>query len=355
MRLPCSTKTSRTAWWARVRARRWCWAWAQARTLPGQRRHGPGRRDRPDRLPGRRRRGGPAAGPLLGGGPRQGQGRDAASARENRARPQRRGRAGPYRHYMQKEIFEQPRAIADTLEGVEGITPELFGDGAYSTFKAIDNVLILACGTSYYSGCVAKYWLEASPKSPPRWKWPANTATAPACPTPHAGGHHHPKRRNRRHPGRAAPRAKPGHDAHADHLQRGHQRHGARVQTLPTSPAPGLKSVWRPPRPSPPSWPACFCSRWRWRRPKAAERGARSRAPQSHAPPARGAASRAGAGAPNHQLGRRLRPQRKRAVPGPRHCTTPSRWKARLKLKEISYIHAEAYPAGEFKHGPWPW
>ena len=73
---------------------------------------------------------------------------------------------GPYRHYMQKEIFEQPRAIADTLEGVEGITPELFGDGAYSTFKAIDSVLILACGTSYYSGCVAKYWIEAIAKVP---------------------------------------------------------------------------------------------------------------------------------------------------------------------------------------------
>jgi glutamine---fructose-6-phosphate transaminase (isomerizing) len=73
---------------------------------------------------------------------------------------------GPYRHYMQKEIFEQPRAIADTLEGVEGITPELFGDGAYSTFKAIDNVLIFACGTSYYSGCVAKYWIEAIAKVP---------------------------------------------------------------------------------------------------------------------------------------------------------------------------------------------
>jgi len=73
---------------------------------------------------------------------------------------------GPYRHYMQKEIFEQPRAIADTLEGVEGITPELFGDGAYSTFKAINKVLILACGTSYYSGCVAKYWIEAIAKLP---------------------------------------------------------------------------------------------------------------------------------------------------------------------------------------------
>ena len=68
---------------------------------------------------------------------------------------------GPYRHYMQKEIFEQPRAIADTLEGVEGIVPELFGDQAYRVFKDIDSVLILACGTSYYSGCTAKYWLES--------------------------------------------------------------------------------------------------------------------------------------------------------------------------------------------------
>ena len=73
---------------------------------------------------------------------------------------------GPYRHYMQKEIFEQPRAIADTLEGVEGIVPELFGDGAYRIFKDIDNVLILACGTSYYSGCTAKYWLEKIAKVP---------------------------------------------------------------------------------------------------------------------------------------------------------------------------------------------
>ena len=75
---------------------------------------------------------------------------------------------GPYRHYMQKEIFEQPRAIADTLEGIEGIVPELFdgpqtqaGHNAHRVFQDIDSVLILACGTSYYSGCVAKYWFES--------------------------------------------------------------------------------------------------------------------------------------------------------------------------------------------------
>ncbi|MCR5883950.1 glutamine--fructose-6-phosphate transaminase (isomerizing) [Rhizobacter sp. J219] len=73
---------------------------------------------------------------------------------------------GPYRHYMQKEIFEQPRAIADTLDAVEAITPELFGDGAYRVLKDVDSVLILACGTSYYSGSVAKYWLESIAKIP---------------------------------------------------------------------------------------------------------------------------------------------------------------------------------------------
>lgn len=73
---------------------------------------------------------------------------------------------GPYRHYMQKEIFEQPRAIADTLDGVVSITPELFGDGAYKVFKDVEQVLILACGTSYYSGSTAKYWLESIAKIP---------------------------------------------------------------------------------------------------------------------------------------------------------------------------------------------
>ncbi|UZD55339.1 glutamine--fructose-6-phosphate transaminase (isomerizing) [Caldimonas aquatica] len=73
---------------------------------------------------------------------------------------------GPYRHYMQKEIFEQPRAVADTLDGVQGITPELFGDGAYSVFKDVEQVLILACGTSYYAGSTAKYWLESIAKIP---------------------------------------------------------------------------------------------------------------------------------------------------------------------------------------------
>jgi glucosamine--fructose-6-phosphate aminotransferase (isomerizing) len=68
---------------------------------------------------------------------------------------------GPYRHYMQKEIFEQPRAISDTLEGVLSFTPELFGKEAGKVFSQIDAIQILACGTSYYSGMTARYWLES--------------------------------------------------------------------------------------------------------------------------------------------------------------------------------------------------
>ena len=73
---------------------------------------------------------------------------------------------GPYRHFMQKEIFEQPRAISDTLEPVGAIDPVLFGDAAETAFPAVDGVLILACGTSYYAGCVAKFWLESIAKIP---------------------------------------------------------------------------------------------------------------------------------------------------------------------------------------------
>lgn len=66
---------------------------------------------------------------------------------------------GPYQHYMQKEIFEQPRAIGDTLTNITSFGPELFGASS-NEWNAFDQILILACGTSYYSACVAKYWLE---------------------------------------------------------------------------------------------------------------------------------------------------------------------------------------------------
>ncbi|WP_168787599.1 glutamine--fructose-6-phosphate transaminase (isomerizing) [Paraburkholderia aromaticivorans] len=73
---------------------------------------------------------------------------------------------GPYRHFMQKEIFEQPRAITDTIPQADAFDASLFGEGADKVFADIDNLLILACGTSYYSGLTAKYWLESVAKIP---------------------------------------------------------------------------------------------------------------------------------------------------------------------------------------------
>lgn len=68
---------------------------------------------------------------------------------------------GAYRYYMQKEIFEQPRAVADTLQDVTSVMPELFGDSAWRVFNAVDSVLLLACGGSYHAALTAKYWIES--------------------------------------------------------------------------------------------------------------------------------------------------------------------------------------------------
>jgi glucosamine--fructose-6-phosphate aminotransferase (isomerizing) len=76
---------------------------------------------------------------------------------------------GKYRHYMQKEIFEQPQALAQTLEliaGGAGITPQHFGARAAEVFDGVRRVLVLACGTSYHAGLVARYWIESIAKLP---------------------------------------------------------------------------------------------------------------------------------------------------------------------------------------------
>ncbi|MGQ2965870.1 glutamine--fructose-6-phosphate transaminase (isomerizing) [Methylophilus sp.] len=76
---------------------------------------------------------------------------------------------GPYSHFMQKEIHEQPRAISDTIEALiddGAFRSELFGTAAADIFRHIDSVLILAAGTSYYAGLTAKYWLESIARIP---------------------------------------------------------------------------------------------------------------------------------------------------------------------------------------------
>jgi glucosamine--fructose-6-phosphate aminotransferase (isomerizing) len=75
---------------------------------------------------------------------------------------------GPYSHFMQKEIHEQPKALADSLEPIldDGVTPLLFGPDAEQILRDVDAVQIIACGTSFYAGSVARYWLESIAKVP---------------------------------------------------------------------------------------------------------------------------------------------------------------------------------------------
>jgi glutamine---fructose-6-phosphate transaminase (isomerizing) len=76
---------------------------------------------------------------------------------------------GPYSHFMQKEIHEQPKALTDTIEALiddNSFSPVLFGDDASEVFSQIDSILILAAGTSYYAALTAKYWLESIAKLP---------------------------------------------------------------------------------------------------------------------------------------------------------------------------------------------
>ena len=73
---------------------------------------------------------------------------------------------GAYSHFMQKEIYEQPKAVSDTAEIFldAGFIAENFGENAEAVFNDIDSIKILACGTSYYAALTAKYWLESIAK-----------------------------------------------------------------------------------------------------------------------------------------------------------------------------------------------
>jgi glucosamine--fructose-6-phosphate aminotransferase (isomerizing) len=93
---------------------------------------------------------------------------------------------GPYQHYMQKEIFEQPKAIADTLDQTDAIDAAQFGEIAPDVFRRIDSVLILACGTSYYAGCVARYWIEAIAQIPVNVEIASEYRYRPTVPNPNS-------------------------------------------------------------------------------------------------------------------------------------------------------------------------
>ena len=268
---------------------------------------------------------------------------------------------GPYRHYMQKEIFEQPRAIADTLAGVEGIVPELFdgaglhgepGAAAWRVFKEIDSVLILACGTSYYSGCAAKYWLEEIAGIPTQVEVASEYRYRTSVPNPRS---------------LVVTISQSGETAdtlaalrHAQSLGMQHTLTICNVSTSAMVRECKLAYVTRAgveiggaTTPAPASQPAglFLLSPAPEQTPErhTAEQGAAVIQAMRHLPVAL-------------QAVLALEPQviswaqdfarMENALFLGRGLHYPIALEGALKLKEISYIHAEAYPAGELKHGP---
>ena len=263
---------------------------------------------------------------------------------------------GNYRHFMQKEIHEQPRALTDTLliaVAQDHIQPEWFGFDAAEVLGKVNAVTFLACGTSYHAAKVATYWLEEIAGIPAHAEIASEYRYRTTVPNPDALDRHHlAVRRNRRHPGGAQPcqGAGPGQDA--DHLQRAGV--GAHPRLAPQVPDP------RRPR-----------NRRRLDqglhhpagRPVPADAGAGQAARPADAAEQETAHLAELRSLPNKvQQVLALEPQveawsqrfanKHHALFLGRGVHYPIALEGALKLKEISYIHAEAYPAGELKHGP---
>ena len=263
---------------------------------------------------------------------------------------------GGYKHFMLKEIYEQPAAVRDTVLGRVSLeTGTIFPDETGlddAMLRAVERVTLIACGTSWHAALVGKFLIEELARIPVEVDYGSSTATAGRWPTArHAGRGHHPVGRDRRHAGRAARGPPPGRPQPGD-LQRRRQHGHARERRARSTPTPARRSASPRPRPSPPSWSRCTCWRCTWRRP-----AARSSAEQrkSHiaellqlpqqiehvlkcAPQIEDIASRFHSRSDFLYLGRGI--------------NYPIALEGALKLKEISYIHAEGYPAGEMKHGP---
>ena len=259
---------------------------------------------------------------------------------------------GPYRHFMQKEIFEQPRAVADTLEGVEGIDASLFGANAKAILARVDSVLILACGTSYYSGLVAKQWIESLARIPCNVEIASEYRYRDSVPNPHA---------------LVVVVSQSGETAdtlaalkHAKALGHAHTMAICNVPTSSMVRQTALTYLTRAGTEIGVASTKAFTTQLiahfllaltlaKLRNRITAEQEAHWMRGLRHLPAALQAAlalepqliAWAGFFAKKHHalfLGR-----------GPHY---PIALEGALKLKEISYIHAEAYPAGELKHGP---
>jgi glucosamine--fructose-6-phosphate aminotransferase (isomerizing) len=259
---------------------------------------------------------------------------------------------GPYSHYMQKEIFEQPSAVADTLEGVEAVTPALFGKDAQRTLQGAKSVLILACGTSYYSGLTAKHWIETLARLPAQVEIASEYRYRDSVPDPAA---------------LVVVVSQSGETADTlaalRHARKLGQKRTLAVCNVPTSAMvretrlkflthAGIEIGVASTKAFTTQLTALFLlalvlAKLRRRLPARAEKQHLARL--RHLPKALAAAL-----ALEPQLiawaGRFAK--KEHALFLGRGLHYPIALEGALKLKEISYIHAEAYPAGELKHGP---
>ncbi len=259
---------------------------------------------------------------------------------------------GPYRHFMQKEIFEQPRAISDTLPQGDTFDAALFGEGAEAAFREIDSLLILACGTSYYSGLTAKYWLESMAKIPTQVEIASEYRYRESVPNPNA---------------LVVVISQSGETADTlaalKHAQELGHKHTLAICNVPTSAMVRLTEMaflTRAGREIGVASTKAFTTQLvglfvlaatlgKLRGHVDAELEARYVKSLRHLPAAL-----------NSVLA--LEPQiiawseefsrKENALFLGRGMHYPIALEGALKLKEISYIHAEAYPAGELKHGP---
>ena len=259
---------------------------------------------------------------------------------------------GPYRHFMQKEIFEQPRAVADTLEGVEGISPTLFGEGAEAVFKQINEVRILACGTSYYSGATAKYWLESIAQIPTQVEVASEFRYRDSVPNPDA---------------LVVVISQSGETAdtmaalkHAQSLGHKHSLAICNVATSAMVRQTGLKYLTRAGVEIGVASTKAFTTQLtalflltltlaKLRGKLSPEQEARHLKDLRHLP---NALTSVLALEPQIIAWAEKFTRKEHALFLGRGLHYPIALEGALKLKEISYIHAEAYPAGELKHGP---
>jgi len=259
---------------------------------------------------------------------------------------------GPYRHFMQKEIFEQPRAVADSLEGIEGIDASLFGPKAEALLRDADAVLMLACGTSYYSCLVAKQWIETLAGVPCTVEISSEYRYRDSVPNPKA---------------LVVVVSQSGETAdtlaalkHAKSLGHAHTLAICNVATSSMVRHTALKFLTRAGTEvgvaSTKAFTTQLVAHFLLALALAKLRGRLSAADEArwikdlrHLP----AAIQGALALEPHLIGwAQAFAKKQHALFLGRGLHYPIALEGALKLKEISYIHAEAYPAGELKHGP---